>query len=332
MCSYNKINNVYSCENNQTLAVDLKVSGWHFRNRTYHKHTHRYHKHTQTHRHDRQNLAHQLPPPPSPPSPPKQQRLGAGKRFFVMSDWGATHSTSINEGLDQEMPAGVYFSDKLKDAVESGSVSNSTLDDSVLNVLTPLFAIGIFDDNNTNSITSNVTSPEHNELARNLSAQVGAEGCGRGRERGRERGQERGQERERERVCVCVWVSVCVSVEERIEGAEEMCVRGVWVPSGGKHRQQHIKSQTQRMCACSLQHLPNTANKASKTAGELEARSRAPCAVASACAHLTSAGTRSPAARSTTSPHTSSVEGIPTTVCPSRATWHGMAGQVRCWG
>lgn len=123
MCSYNKINNVYSCENNQTLAVDLK------------------------------------------------QRLGAGKRFFVMSDWGATHSTSINEGLDQEMPAGVYFSDKLKDAVESGSVSNSTLDDSVLNVLTPLFAIGIFDDNNTNSITSNVTSPEHNELARNLSAQ-----------------------------------------------------------------------------------------------------------------------------------------------------------------
>ena len=198
MCSYNKINNVYSCENNQTLAVDLKVSGWHFRNRTYHKHTHRYHKHTQTHRHDRQNLAHQLPPPPSPPSPPKQQRLGAGKRFFVMSDWGATHSTSINEGLDQEMPAGVYFSDKLKDAVESGSVSNSTLDDSVLNVLTPLFAIGIFDDNNTNSITSNVTSPEHNELARNLSAQVGAEGCGRGRERGRERGQERGRERERD--------------------------------------------------------------------------------------------------------------------------------------
>ncbi|EGD72488.1 hypothetical protein PTSG_00514 [Salpingoeca rosetta] len=122
MCSYNKINNVYSCENNQTLNVDLK------------------------------------------------DRLGSGKRFFVMSDWGATHSTSINEGLDQEMPGGTYMSTKLKTAVQTGAVSQDTLDNSVLNVLTPLFAVGVFDSNNTNSISNNVTSDAHNKLARQLSA------------------------------------------------------------------------------------------------------------------------------------------------------------------
>jgi len=31
-----------------------------------------------------------------------------------MSDWGATHSTSINQGLDQEMPGSSFMGDKLK--------------------------------------------------------------------------------------------------------------------------------------------------------------------------------------------------------------------------
>jgi len=54
MCSYNRINGLWSCENPETLARDLKA------------------------------------------------RLGF--KGWVMSDWGATHSTSINAGLDQEMP------------------------------------------------------------------------------------------------------------------------------------------------------------------------------------------------------------------------------------
>lgn len=98
--------------------------------------------------------------------------MGASKRFFVMSDWGGTHSTSINEGLDQEMPSGKYMSGKLKQAVLSGAVSNATLDNSMLNILVPMFALGLFDSNNTNPISSNVTSDEHNSLARNLSVQV----------------------------------------------------------------------------------------------------------------------------------------------------------------
>lgn len=52
MCSYNKINNYWSCENEETLR-ELK-------------------------------------------------RLGF--KGFVMSDWGATHSTSIAAGLDIEQP------------------------------------------------------------------------------------------------------------------------------------------------------------------------------------------------------------------------------------
>ena len=54
MCSYNKINGFYSCENNSTLNTML---------RDYIK-----------------------------------------AEGFVVSDFSATHSTSINEGLDMEMP------------------------------------------------------------------------------------------------------------------------------------------------------------------------------------------------------------------------------------
>ena len=49
--SYNLINERWSCENNETLATDLKI--------------------------------HLNPD---------------NKRFWVMSDWGATHSASINQG------------------------------------------------------------------------------------------------------------------------------------------------------------------------------------------------------------------------------------------
>lgn len=36
-----------------------------------------------------------------------------GFEGYVMSDWGATHSTSMNEGLDQEMPGAEFMGDKL---------------------------------------------------------------------------------------------------------------------------------------------------------------------------------------------------------------------------
>jgi len=68
LCSYNKINYTWSCENPVTLGYlkdQLGFDGW------------------------------------------------------VMSDWGATHSTvqSATAGLDQEMPSGEYFGSKLQQAV-----------------------------------------------------------------------------------------------------------------------------------------------------------------------------------------------------------------------
>lgn len=120
MCSYNKINNVWSCENDVTLKTDLKnhlnFTGW------------------------------------------------------VMSDWGATHSVSINQGLDQEMPGMDYFGSTLTDMVNNGTVSMDAVNDSVTRILVPMFSVGVFDFPNNNDISSDVTSDEHNQLAREFSS------------------------------------------------------------------------------------------------------------------------------------------------------------------
>jgi beta-glucosidase len=66
---------------------------------------------------------------------------------FVLSDWGATHSTAtaaIN-GLDQEQPDQQYFS-TLGQAIANGQVPQSRLDDMVHRILRAMFEVGIFDD------------------------------------------------------------------------------------------------------------------------------------------------------------------------------------------
>jgi beta-glucosidase len=69
---------------------------------------------------------------------------------WVMSDWGATHSTikAANSGLDQEQAvgAGTYFNAPLKTAVQQHKVSMGRLDDMVLRLMRSLFRIGVFDD------------------------------------------------------------------------------------------------------------------------------------------------------------------------------------------
>lgn len=121
MCSYNKINSAWSCENPETLRHDLKeVLGY--------------------------------------------------ENGWVMSDWGATHSLSINEGLDQEMPGAGFFGDTLKSKVESGEISMDVVNDSVRRILVPMFEVGIFDKPNNNVPTNDVTSDEHKKLNRLLSA------------------------------------------------------------------------------------------------------------------------------------------------------------------
>ena len=70
---------------------------------------------------------------------------------WVMSDWGAVHSTAkaANAGLDQqsgqELDTAPFFAEPLKVAVEKGQVSRARLDDMVARYLTGLIAAGAYD-------------------------------------------------------------------------------------------------------------------------------------------------------------------------------------------
>ena len=117
MCSYNRLNGSYACEDATSLA-DLKT--------------------------------------------------GMGFTGFVMSDWGATHSTveSANRGLDMEMPAGDYFGSPLRSAAIAGTVSQARLDDMVTRILGALVRVGVLDDPPSGNPSSVVTSAEHDALAK----------------------------------------------------------------------------------------------------------------------------------------------------------------------
>ena len=75
-----------------------------------------------------------------------------GFKGYVMSDWGATHSTidSANAGLDQDsgfpFDEKPYFGAPLKDAVAAGQVPQSRLDDMAKRILTSMFAVGLVED------------------------------------------------------------------------------------------------------------------------------------------------------------------------------------------
>jgi len=70
-----------------------------------------------------------------------------GFKGWVMSDWGATHSTaqSANAGLDQEFYEERYFASALKAAVEKNEVSRARIDDMARRILRSLAAIGALD-------------------------------------------------------------------------------------------------------------------------------------------------------------------------------------------
>lgn len=105
MCSYNRINGSYACENSKTLNGLLKEE--------------------------------------------------LGFQGYVMSDWGGTHSglSSIEGGLDMDMPGGVgeygmydqplsYFGGNITNAINNGTLDIARLDDMILRVMTPYYALG----------------------------------------------------------------------------------------------------------------------------------------------------------------------------------------------
>ena len=97
---------------------------------------------------------------------------------FVVSDWGATHSTisSIHAGLDIEMPNGNYFTEQnIRAAITAGNVTIADIADRCQRILLGYFSLdptkrhpcggGICIDNN-------VSTPEHKALARELAAKA----------------------------------------------------------------------------------------------------------------------------------------------------------------
>ncbi|MFE7278690.1 glycoside hydrolase family 3 protein [Streptomyces sp. NPDC057623] len=68
-----------------------------------------------------------------------------GFKGFVTSDWGATHSVSIEAGLDMQMPDGSYFDAPLKAAIESGAIPESALDTAVGRILDQYDRFGLLD-------------------------------------------------------------------------------------------------------------------------------------------------------------------------------------------
>ncbi len=74
-----------------------------------------------------------------------------GYKGYVMSDWGATHSTTqaANAGLDQQsgwaFDRSAYFADALREAVNNGYVPEARATDMARRILWAMFKNGLFD-------------------------------------------------------------------------------------------------------------------------------------------------------------------------------------------
>ncbi|WP_347905904.1 glycoside hydrolase family 3 C-terminal domain-containing protein [Pseudomonas purpurea] len=93
---------------------------------------------------------------------------------WVMSDWGATHSTekAVLAGLDQQsgenLDPEVFFGAPLKKAVTDGAVSQARLDDMVSRILRSLFAVGSLDNPAT---VAGVDFDSHARVAQRIAEQ-----------------------------------------------------------------------------------------------------------------------------------------------------------------
>jgi beta-glucosidase len=81
---------------------------------------------------------------------------------FVMSDYGALHSTQgALQGTDQEQPFNTYYGTALQTDVENGTIPKSVLNTMVQRVLTVMFQFNLFSQPRTGSTSATVTTPGH---------------------------------------------------------------------------------------------------------------------------------------------------------------------------
>ena len=95
---------------------------------------------------------------------------------FVVSDWGACHSTSpsLRAGLDIEMPDGSFFTEaNILAAIAAGNATAADILDRCQRVLLGWFSLDParrYPCNGGNCILANVSTPAHKALARELAA------------------------------------------------------------------------------------------------------------------------------------------------------------------
>ena len=100
---------------------------------------------------------------------------------FVMSDWGATHSTvaSVDAGLDMNMPGGAFGTDyysasALQAALTAGEITQAQINNMVYRILYSMFAVGIFDRSYPTpaaALNTDVSTPADNQVALTASEQ-----------------------------------------------------------------------------------------------------------------------------------------------------------------
>jgi beta-glucosidase len=101
-------------------------------------------------------------------------RTDWGFNGFVMSDWGACHSTvgSVNAGLDQEMPgsgmgSSYYSATLLSDAITAGTITSAQLKSMATHILTAMYQAAVPFTNGTPSTT--VSTAAHRTLGVQIS-------------------------------------------------------------------------------------------------------------------------------------------------------------------
>jgi len=96
-----------------------------------------------------------------------------GFKGLVVSDWVSTYSAAkaANAGLDLEMPNGVWFGDRLLEAVKSGKVAESVIDDKIRRHLLVRLEMGLFDNPNPAPDQSVIESDAHRDMARVMAEQ-----------------------------------------------------------------------------------------------------------------------------------------------------------------
>jgi len=89
---------------------------------------------------------------------------------FVTSDFGAVHSTvsSIEAGLDLELPTGIYFGDAVRRALNEKEITEAQIDTMIVHRLTKMIEFGWLDHP---LASESISAFEHGAISRQIAAQ-----------------------------------------------------------------------------------------------------------------------------------------------------------------